>query len=286
MTDERFWRELPIPRRNLHFDLGEVDLRHWHPAGPHASHFLNVQSCLFPQGEQFFIRSVRRCAADIDDARLKAQVRGFIGQEAVHGREHAAYNQALAQIGYRVEQTDRWLAGQFALMERWLPAKFCLAITVALEHLTAITAAPTLANPDSFKGAPPVMAALWRWHAAEETEHKAVAFDVYQQVAGSGFRAWLRRVTALLLASVSMQVVVMFGLLRVAARERRLLDLRGWWGLLRELWIDPGVYRRQVPAWFSFFRPGFHPWDHDNRVPLAAWQQAGAGYEVAKNANP
>src|SRR5207244_3358365 len=76
-----------------------------------------------------------------------------------------------------------------------------LAVTIALEHFTAIMADAMLTNDGVLEGADPRMAALWRWHAIEETEHKAVAFDVYKTVA-PGFLGWLRRCLIMLSATV------------------------------------------------------------------------------------
>lgn len=201
-------RTHPICKRDIHFDLTDVDLDRWHPGGFHTSHYFNVQSLPFPQGERFFIRSVRYFRDQITDPVLQDQIAGFIGQEAMHGREHDAYNEALARSGYDVAAVDRLLARSFDWTERLMSPKSKLAMTVALEHLTSIGAASALSDPRVFGVAQPKMAQLWHWHAIEETEHKAVAFDVYREVAGTGLLAWLRRSAALLLVSASMQATV------------------------------------------------------------------------------
>ena len=44
--------------------------------------------------------------------------------------------------------------------------------------------------------------------------------------------------------------------------------ITGWkarWGLFKYLTVSPGVVRRIFPAWLAFFKPSFHPWDHDDR---------------------
>lgn len=262
---------LPVPKRDIHFDLDRVDLDAWHPAGYHASHYFNVHSLLFPQGERFFIRSVRHFRDQVTDPVLQAQVAGFIGQEAMHGREHEAYNAALARIGYRVDVIDRLLERVWALTERVVSPKGKLAMTVALEHITAIGSEVMLSDPRVLAGAHPEMARLWHWHALEETEHKAVAFDVYRQVAGDGFMAWFRRCTALLVLGLEMQLTVWAVLLRISIRSGQWKSLSGWGRLLHYLWIRPGIFRRQVPGYFAFFRPGFHPWDIDNSKDVQRW---------------
>lgn len=149
-----------------------------------------------------------------------------------------------------------------------------LAMTVALEHLTSIGAASALSDPRVFAVAQPKMARLWHWHAIEETEHKVVAFDVYREVAGTGLLAWLRRSAALLLVSASMQATVWIVLARVTFRKGQMLDLSGWMRLFGFLWIRPGVLRREIPRYFRFFMPGFHPWDIDNYADVESFQRA------------
>ncbi len=261
-----------ITRRDIRFDLTGVDLNDWHSAGPHASHFFNVQSLLFPQGERFFIRSVRHYLPRLANDELRNQVTGFIGQEAAHRREHAEYNTQLAALGYPIAQVERLLARNFALGERLLSPATCLAVTVAFEHLTAIAAEDMLCEDNILDGANPEMARLWRWHAMEETEHKAVAFDVYREVAGSGFMAWLKRCVALLLVSLGMQLSIWTMLLLVSFRTGNMLKLKGWARLFSLLWIKPGLFRRVIPRYLRFFKPSFHPWDVDNYYQVQRWQ--------------
>lgn len=257
-------RPHPVPRRDLHFDLSGIDLNRWHSAGYRVSHYFNVESLLFPQGERFFIRSVRHFRDQVSDPVLQEQVAGFIAQEAMHGREHEAYNAALAKIGYRVDLMDRLLARSFEITEKWLSPKFKLAMTAALEHITAIGAKGALQDPRVLGDIDSEMRRLWLWHAMEETEHKAVAFDVYREVAGNGLGAWLRRCAALLMVSISMQSTIWIALARVPGRGGLWSSLREWGRLINFMWGRPGVFRREIPDYFRFFSPAFHPWDIDN----------------------
>ncbi|HSV60372.1 MAG TPA: metal-dependent hydrolase [Variovorax sp.] len=45
--------------------------------------------------------------------------------------------------------------------------------------------------------------------------------------------------------------------------------LTGFGTVMNTLWLSPGLLRRLIPEWISYFRPGFHPWDEDNRVELS-----------------
>src|SRR5580698_3384390 len=72
-----------------------------------GSHLTATLSAVFPDGEDFFVRSVRRFRDEITDPALKRQVAGFIGQEAVHGREHRVFNDRLAELGYPTKLYER-----------------------------------------------------------------------------------------------------------------------------------------------------------------------------------
>jgi uncharacterized protein len=219
----------------------------------------------------------------IGDPELQKQVAEFVAQEAMHGREHQAYNAALEKIGYRADEADARLGRILGFTEKALGPKGCLAMTVALEHVTAIAAEELLEDDRLLIGADPEMARLWRWHAIEETEHKAVAFDVYREVAGNGFDAWLRRCSILLLVSAGMQLMRWIALFRVTFRTGCFFDLAGWARLLRILWISPGSFRRQIPGYWAFFKPGFHPWQSDNYHQVLRWQSELADRHARSN---
>src|SRR5690606_10279173 len=132
-------------------------------------------SLLFPSGERLFIDSVRLFADDITDPKLKADIRAFIAQEAIHSREHAHYNALLTAQGIDVDGFGRLAERVVKFAERWTPNKIHLAISCVFEHYTALFAEAFLGDPRVMEGAHPFFRDLWRWHAMEEEEHKAVA---------------------------------------------------------------------------------------------------------------
>lgn len=267
---------LPIEQRDIDFGLHDVDLSRWHARGAHVSHLFNALSQFFPEGEKFFIDSVRHYRDRISDPRLKAEVQGFIGQEAMHGREHRAYNEALARAGYPIAWLEKRVLGELRFARKVWGPKGRLAITIALEHLTAIMADRVLNDPRLLEGSDPRVAALWRWHAVEETEHKAVAFDVYRAVVGGGVLAYLLRVFTLLTSTVRFYWMTL-SFHRVFVRhDRAPRQPGGVRALLSFLFVDPGVWVRIFPAWCAYFRPGFHPWQHDNRAAVEAWKASQA----------
>ncbi len=258
---------MPV-RRNLEFHLPKERISDWHREGVHVSHFYNCMSVFFPDGERFFIDSVRHYRDRIEDPELKEQVRGFIGQEAMHGREHEEYNEAMEAKGLPIKNTERRVLALLNWFRRNSPKSMQLAGTVALEHLTAIMADRVLADPRLMAGAEPRFAAIWRWHALEETEHKAVAFDVYQATVGRGLRGYLNRCVALVLSTLIFFAMLIPFHINVVRRDGQLFNLVGWLRVMNELWGGPGLLRKNLLAWFDWFRPGFHPWDHDNRKYL------------------
>jgi uncharacterized protein len=260
---------MPV-RRDLRFDLPAERIGDWNAAGGvHLSQFMNTLSIFFPVGERFFMDSVRHYRERITDPALKKAVTGFIGQEAMHGREHQDYNDMLFAAVPATRGMERLVARLLGWMQRWLPARMQLSATIALEHFTAIMAHGLLSEPRILEGAEPKYAALWHWHALEETEHKSVAFDVWTAVAGRGPRAYMDRSLGLLIATVIFWSLFSGFYLGILRREKQLTKWAGWRKLWRILWGEVGFMRKLILPWADYFRPRFHPWDHDNRHFLA-----------------
>lgn len=259
---------MPV-RRNLNFHLPADRISDWHNGSVHISHFLNAMSIFFPVGERFFIDSVRHYRDRVSDPDLQEAVKGFIGQEAMHGREHEEYNDALTAKGLPAERYEKIVLKLLNFFRRFTPKGSQLAGTIALEHLTAILAHRILSDKSRLQGAEPRFAAIWHWHALEETEHKAVAFDVYRAVTKNRFLGYLRRCFALIISTTIFFLMLTPFYMGLVAREKgQLFNLKGWWQVLVYLWGPRGALLRALPDWLDFFRPGFHPWDHDNREYL------------------
>lgn len=252
-----------VKPRHLRFDGSEELKALWHGNNAFKTAFFNALSLQFPDGEQNFINSVRLFQDRIDDPKLKAEIRGFIGQEALHSREHKAYNEALKARGYKIDELER----RFRKHMEWvgsLPPSQQLAGTCGAEHYTAVLANAILSHPEWMDGATPVMAQLWRWHAIEETEHKAVAFDVYRECVDN---ERLRRVI-FLFVTWNFSKYTFLNTCSLLKTEGKLWSPRTWLGGLNFLWGKPGILRKCVPDFLAYFRQGFHPWQQDNRVLL------------------
>ncbi len=253
-------------RRNLKFNLNPARALTWHQDGLNVSQFLNTMSLFFPVGERFFIDSVRKYRDVVTDPELKEAVKAFIGQEAMHGREHEVYNEAIASHGVPIEAQEKFVADLLTFVQKHTPDAFQLAGTVALEHLTAILADGLLRLDSIMDGADVDYKTLWNWHALEETEHKAVAFDVFQTAVGTDEKlgVYALRTSALVIATGIFFAIFIPYYLHNVRIKGGLFDLKGWAAVARQTWGKKGIFRTITPAWFDWFKPGFQPWDHDN----------------------
>jgi hypothetical protein len=168
-----------IPVRRPGFDFSADIPRHWLAGNAVATHFFNGLNLVFPDGERFFIAAVRSRLPRITDPELRRQVQGFFGQEGRHAYEHERYFETLEAQGYRIRGYLRWFERFIRFTTRWLPAPLRLSITAGAEHYTATFGALSF-EEELVERAHPTMRSLIVWHATEEIEHKAVAFDVLQ----------------------------------------------------------------------------------------------------------
>lgn len=258
---------MPV-RRNLSFKLPKNRVHDWNAHGEHFTQFLNTLSIFFPAGERFFIDSVRNYRDQITDPELKEAVRNFIGQEGLHSREHIEYNEALEEAGLPMARYEQQVKVLLDNLKKTAPKSMQLAATCALEHLTAIMAKTLLEHEEVLEGAEERFKSIWQWHAMEETEHKGVCFDVYEEVVGTDAKAYALRVSAFIVANAifwSLVVPYHIGFMRT---RKKASHIKGWFKLNSVLWGRIGAFRAVIPEWLDYFRPGFHPWDDDNREVL------------------
>jgi uncharacterized protein len=255
--------------RNLQFDVGAHVPRYWHGGRKSITAFFNNLSVFFPVGERFFIASLKAHKEFIKDPKLAAEARAFYAQEGIHSREHVRYNAMLREQGYPIEAMEQRVDALLKLVARSTPKRMQLGVTCALEHFTALMADMLLGDDRLLEGADPTMARLWRWHAAEENEHKAVAFDVFRAAGGTyAERAW-----TMIGATIIFWAKVLEHQVRMMHADKILFSPREWLALGKFLFVEPGGLRRLLPKYFSYFRINFHPWDHDNSAMLEAWKR-------------
>jgi predicted metal-dependent hydrolase len=242
--------------------------RWWLNGDPIATAWHNSLSATFPRGEAFFVDSVK-AFRDGAPPHLAEEIRAFVTQEVNHSREHVAFNRAATDAGYDLSAIDAHVADWIATAKS-RPPIVGLAATMALEHFTAMMAHEILAHPRHLAGCDAESAAMWRWHAIEEIEHKGVAYDTFLH-ATKGWSRWKRWK---LKAAVMLLVTRDFVRNRIA-NALWLLEQDGLAGprvkarLLAYLFWRPGMLRRIFPAWLGYFLPGFHPWNHDDRALIA-----------------
>ena len=250
-----------IRARAVDFGLDREEIpRFWFAEKAVPTHIGNALHLIFPMGERFFVRAVRHYMDQIDDPELREQIKGFFGQEGRHAHEHERVFSMLEGQGYEIR---RFLALYKKIAYDWIekrsPPALRLASTVALEHYTAILAEHALES-DTLELIHPKMRELLQWHAAEEIEHKAVAFDVLKKVNPS---------YALRMAGMAMATMTLVAFWATAAtmliRQEKDLSRRD---IVRQLFAvarrESIVRRVFLRGLREYVRPGFHPWQKDN----------------------
>ena len=258
----------PQPRR-MDFVFDDTIPMDWFGGDPFKTMVLTALSATFPEGERFFVDSVRHYQKNVSPE-LPAQVSGFIGQEAHHGREHDAFNQCMQRKGLPMDSIEQFVKGGMKFLRQRLSPERQLAMTCALEHFTAILAEMALENPDFFGPMDERVKALWYWHAIEESEHKAVAFDVFQDQVGS---YWIR--------SSQMAINTVEFIFFTSVHTYSLFKARGihrdWRmhlkGFNEMLGANPGWLRKMGKAYWSYYKPSFHPWQRDTSRAMNHWKQ-------------
>lgn len=263
--------DVTVPPRDIHFDVAAAKGAHWLGGDPVGTAVFNALSLTFPEGERMFIDAVR-AHRDQVSGKLAEDVKGFIAQEAIHSREHHQLNLLLDRDKYPVAEIEAAVKQRTEFARARGPMRMLIA-TIALEHFTAMMAEAHARHRDLFDKVEPGIERMWRWHAVEETEHKAVAYDVFLQAT----RHWhpLRRYFRRCLA---MALITHFFTRNITHYAARLLEADGYAydaavkAVKRYVWKKPGLFSRNAKTYFAWYRPGFHPWDQDTRALVAEWK--------------
>jgi len=262
--------DLTITPRDRRIGRDAATPRLWHGGRVEATAIYNALSSTFPIGEAYFVESVRAVRHGAPP-KLADEIKAFTTQEAIHSREHDAFNKRAAEAGYDLSKLERRVEERLAVARARGPIAN-VAATMALEHFTAILAHQLLANPAHLAGAEKETADLWRWHACEEIEHKGVAYDTWLFAT----RDWTRWKRWKVKAKIMLYVTRNFLVDRTAGalelmRQDGVTGVKAWRLLLTYLWVRPAMFRKIAGAWLKFFLPGFHPWNEDDRHLLAAY---------------
>lgn len=260
--------DLRIEKRDMKFGREQAPPRWWHSGDPGRTAFFNALSSTFPVGEKFFMTSVRQYR-DGTPQPLRGQIDDFIYQESMHSREHVVFNRQAEDVGYDIAPLEERARRTIAWAKRRPPIQQ-LAATCALEHFTATLAHDALANPGHLGGASEEARRLWRWHAIEEIEHKAVAYDTYLHATRDmmPLRRWLKRCAVMGVTTLRFHYVIFRNTADLLRQDGR-NDWTTWRHLLAYLYGRHGLMRHLLKGVVGYMRPGFHPWQHDDRPLLA-----------------
>lgn len=269
--------DLQIRPRNRNFASAVIERRRWVGGDPYASAFFNALSVTFPEGEIFFIESLKKFRKRVP-AKLQREIRAFIQQEAIHSREHHSFNEHLKDCDFEIGRLEDAICRVVNGIRKRSEYDQLVA-TMCIEHITAILAAEVISNPAHFEHADEEQRKLWLWHASEEIEHKGVAYDTWLHVTKdwTPLKCWFVR--------CSFMAKIALGFTK--NRARGVLDLlrqdgisgpRAWWGLAHYAFFGKAPFRRTLWPLLQFFKPGFHPWDIDDRSLI---RLAESEYEAA-----
>lgn len=257
-----------FPVRRLSFDFTTTS-RYWFDGNPFMTHFMNAMSGVFPQGELMLIEALRKLRPQIDDPVLQAEISAFIGQEAIHAREHMAFNRYADDHAIDMATLERRIEALYSLMQKALPNMHIMAVGCAIEHITATLGGELLRRDEWNQRMQGPVAELWLWHAIEENEHKAVFVDAYT-AAGGGYAM---RAFYMALAGSTVLLLILNNWQRLLRGDGKLSA----WQASKFLWefAGPGglVTPRVIRELLDYFRPGFHPHDHDTKALEQQWRE-------------
>jgi predicted metal-dependent hydrolase len=237
-----------------------------------ATAVFNALSLTFPDGERMFMDSVRYYK-DVLSGALLEDAKAFIAQEAIHTREHIALNKLMDPAHYPLKRIEDHIREQIAITGKFGPMAL-LGATISLEHFTALLGDYILRDKTGLlDGAPEELREMWQWHALEETEHKAVAFDVFNAATAkwSGFKRYMLRTRIMAITTIQFTAHITW----YASLLLRADGAKPTSAVARVLWYlfgTPGFYRKALRGYWSWYKPGFHPWQHDNSSLLETWR--------------
>ena len=264
--------QVEVKPRRMSFPFSKVKTKFFFKDNALLSTFFTALSSTFPAGEAEFIESVRLYRDKVNNNVLLEQIKGFIGQEGHHSYQHKRINEHLRTLGLDAVKLENHLERDIKRMVsdgRRSNPKVRLAITVAMEHLTAIMAEHMLTNPEVLDSLDSSVQDLLFWHAVEEIEHKAVAFDVYKECEGSEktLHGAMRIGTVMFVARLSAYMVALLWWTRTVPSFK---DIREFYSFM---FGDKGLISSIRKPYMQFFKPGFHPWDRDDSHLIEKWKK-------------
>ena len=243
----------PVRRMDYNF---ENTPKYWCANDPAMTHYFTGLSTLFPEGESYFVRSVRalREHAKLNEA-LDREISAFIGQEAMHSKEHHTFHISAQQHGLNPESLEKVTGIVLKGLEKIFSKKWNLLVTVGLEHYTAVLVVSMMETVNEYM-TDKTIRDLWLWHSVEETEHKAVAFDLYEYLYGNGLNAYFPRVTIFTLSLILITGLSTIYQIVLMKRDKQLSNLKTWQNFFN---FAAKQYKTFIPKFFEYYRYDFHP---------------------------
>ena len=257
-------------REKLDFELSSDIPRYWNGGDPFKTRFFDAMSLTFPIGERYFISSVRAYRDQITDPHLQQEATDFIRQEAQHGIVHTQFNKLIEKQGVDLAELDDFLTKKLEFNLKHFPKIYNLALTAAAEHMTAMMCSTFMERETVVGQFDHRIRAMYTWHSIEEVEHKAVAYDVLKKVARANY--FIR-----VLAMIQFTIEFPYGISKIMntlfkADGFSLAQRAGMW--MRGLWwfYKPGgVFLPAIGFYLSYYKPGFHPWQHKEMGHYDVW---------------
>jgi len=228
----------------------------WNPRKPELSHAINAVQLALPYLEPYFIDAIKQAMPYIKSRKLFADAQAFCSQEANHSRQHKRYCRALQKRYPKLVEYEAQIRNSLIDSRRNDSLQWRLAYTSGYEMITAQFARTIFEYADDwFDDVDPDFAGLFKWHAAEEIEHRHVAFDVLQDVSRSyGLR--VKGVTAALYKSYrDMMPVATYMVEADGVTNHFMANLRAW--DVRRIF-----FFSLAPALLRYIMPGYNP-THD-----------------------
>jgi predicted metal-dependent hydrolase len=190
-----------LPYRKVEFGYPEDLDPAWNRRRPEYAFAANGISLIMPFAEPYFVKSVRSALPQLEGD-LRVQTEGYLRQEIAHHVQHRRFNDLLVAQMPAVGRVERWMRRTYGWLSRRRSQKFNLAFAASSETIAFSIARWIEKNLDAlFDDADPVPTSLFLWHLAEEVEHKAAAYDVFEELDGSRLRyAWTAVVSLTILA--------------------------------------------------------------------------------------
>lgn len=299
---------IKITPRAVDFNFDQSSI-HWIPNDPFSSHTYNAINLLLPAGEFWFCRVFNKALPLITDKKLEEDVRAFIRQEAIHARAHIAGQKFMQANDYDLEKglkTAETIFGQL-LADRpldlpifnykWIESNWLMVrvgIIAAIEHFTGIIGQWTLDESGNWDkhNADPEMSDLFRWHLAEEVEHRNVAFDLFHHLLQNKLGFYISR--QVLMAGVfPMFIYLMVDIVKSLAQQDSLEDMQklAKANIFKILWELQRTGRKtgNVPT-FTFLAksvlrwvsPSYHPETEGNTAQALAYFEISPAVNAAK----